>query len=1043
MLNRLYSHDDETKALIDTITGGAEKPIVNIPRKEKLHRGAADQLYNKVIIEFENDLSRTLAHAKEQLAGYLLGQYRSGEGYNYVLIASDLTNWKVFSIDVSQLDRLSELREDELNLIENLQSSFTLKDGKEDDFYFWLDRFLFRNEKQKAKLATIAESFGSQSLVFREAYVELQKYFQKVKDTGEIEVAYDQWKKTLSIAYDVFNDSADNFLIHTYLSVFAKMLAYEVISNDPYIEDEEVRGIIDGTIFHNLNIENFVEDDFFAWIKSEAARRELRSIFRAIAQELSLFDFSDVDEDILKGVYQELIDLDTRKRLGEYYTPDWLCERIVQEFDFKQTDKILDPACGSGSFLRAVIDKLKRDFPNAEIESINRQVHGIDIHPLSVQIAKTTVLLALGHAVRSARFPIHLNVILANTLLTPKGIQDMYGSELEMKIDKERLFLNAAIFDDARLFDTAVEVADELAKQTRGTAKSTIASFRKAIENRGQFCLVDDAIVSDYYRIYESFKTAKENDRDSIWKFIVQNLYKPYFMAGKFDYVIGNPPWFTYSSIRNESYQNTLDALARAYAVKPERAANYPHLEIAAIFLAYCSSFFLKEHGHIAFVLPRAFMSADHHDNTRRGIAEGVSLTKVWDLNDVAPLFRVPTCVLFAEKPSIWPGRKSDYVEAKEKNLRRYSGTGIPGTSFSGSLSVHNGNLHNAGPLLTERATTWFYIRQGGSSALSERRGGIEQRENPYKNLFKQGATIVPRTFYFVELNQEDPPDFRDRIVNIKSATEILCEAKAPWKNFTFDGRIESRFLFRTALSKSILPFALYKPNLIALPATIKLDEFGRKNIKLHSAKDLRDEGYLKAARWFAETERVWEDNRTERNESNTAVQYLNWQNKVTEQNLNENYLVLYNSSAVNANATIVKRDEIDLEFVVESKAYAFSTSIPNEAFYLAAILNSAAPNEMMKDFQTRGLFGPRDIHRKILDIYYPRFDASNKVHLELARLSETAHARASEFLALDPHRQNLTPRLLGRLRLEIKKHVKDELSGIDALVEKLIKPAA
>ena len=169
LLNRLYAHDDETKALIDVMTGGAERRIVNIPRKEKIHRGAADQLYNKIIIEFENDLSRTLAHAKEQLAGYLLGQYRSGEGSNYTLIASDLINWKVFSINVAQLDSLNRLSEHELELIENTQSSFTLKEGKEDDFYFWIDCFLFRQEKQKAKLATIAESFGSQSLVFREA----------------------------------------------------------------------------------------------------------------------------------------------------------------------------------------------------------------------------------------------------------------------------------------------------------------------------------------------------------------------------------------------------------------------------------------------------------------------------------------------------------------------------------------------------------------------------------------------------------------------------------------------------------------------------------------------------------------------------------------------------------------------------------------------------------------------------------------------------------------------------------------------------------
>ena len=103
----------------------------------------------------------------------------------------------------------------------------------------------------------------------------------------------------------------------------------------------------------------------------------------------------------------------------------------------------------------------------------------------------------------------------------------------------------------------------------------------------------------------------------------MQNLYKPYFLADKFDYVIGNPPWFTYSSIKNEEYQNILNDLAENYEVKPVKVANFPHLEIAAIFLAYCSNYFLKEKGTTAFVLPRSFFSADHHDNTRSGKANG------------------------------------------------------------------------------------------------------------------------------------------------------------------------------------------------------------------------------------------------------------------------------------------------------------------------------------------------------------------------------------------------------------------------------------
>jgi hypothetical protein len=113
LLHRLYPGDSEIQSIIDALSAGAEKTILNIPRHNKNHRGSADTLYNKIIIEFENDLKVSFKHAKEQLAGYMLGQFKSGEGYNYTLIASDFINWKVVVPDVSQLDILDTVQEHE------------------------------------------------------------------------------------------------------------------------------------------------------------------------------------------------------------------------------------------------------------------------------------------------------------------------------------------------------------------------------------------------------------------------------------------------------------------------------------------------------------------------------------------------------------------------------------------------------------------------------------------------------------------------------------------------------------------------------------------------------------------------------------------------------------------------------------------------------------------------------------------------------------------------------------------------------------------
>lgn len=1024
LLNRLYSSDSEIQKIIDKITLGAEATIVNIPRKDKLHRGSADTLYNNIIIEFENDLKISYKHAKEQLAGYLLGQFNSGEGYSFTLIASDFIHWRVLAPDIDCLENLDNIQEHELKLNEIQSASFELTETNTEDFYYWIDRFLFKEEKQKATLKSIEEAFGYQSPVFIESFRELNKWYQEAKKYGLIQVSFEQWHKFLSIAYGSFEARDSIFLIHTYLSVFSKMLAYSVVSNDEYIDDDEMRKILDGSVFHSFNLSNFVDNDFFHWVNGDRDYPKLKKVFRLIAQEISAFDFNNVNEDILKGVYQELIDLDTRHSLGEYYTPDWLCERIVNEFEFKKTDKILDPSCGSGSFLRAAIHRIRECNTDISVQEINHQIYGIDIHPLSVQIAKTTVLLSLGKELLKARKPVRLNIILANTLLAPEGVKDLFGSEFILHIDRDAYSINTQVLENVELFDNALDICEELSQQTIHKTIVDIGVFRDIFKQQtnGGY---NPQLIESFYKIYQGFKKVKEKGRDGIWKFIVSNLYKPYFLSNKFDYVIGNPPWFTYSSIKNEDYQNILDQLAIKYEIKPQKSANYPHLEIAAIFQSYCSSYFLNDSGKTAFVLPRAFFSADHHDNSRSGVAKGFRLLEVWDLNDVSPLFRIPSCVFFSEKAG---------EQRKSKN------SGINGRTFSGKLPVHNCHYDIAKEKLIETKLTWYYTKQGNSTAFSTHINTTSNKANPYKNRFKQGATIVPRAFYFVELNQQAPDDYSNRILNIKTADAIKSDAKAPWNNLNFTGRIESRFLFKTALAKSILPFALFKPSLVVLPIEITRDSDSNKKIHVFKSEDLMKKGFLYASKWFANAERIWEINRTEKNRKINAEDYLNWLNKLTDQNLNAKYMVLYNSSAKDANALVAQRDEIDFEFIVESVTYVFYTNNKDEAHFLAAVLNSTIPNLLMKDFQAKGLFGPRHVHKKILDVYFPLFNEKNKHHSKLASLSDICHRKAMEYLQQNTPETELSALALGKLRIEIKKHLLKELEIIDKIVKNLLK---
>lgn len=284
------------------------------------------------------------------------------------------------------------------------------------------------------------------------------------------------------------------------------------------------------------------------------------------------------------------------------------------------------------------------------------------------------------------------------------------------------------------------------------------------------------------------------------------------------------------------------------------------------------------------------------------------------------------------------------------------------------------------------------------------------------------------------------PPNWDDRLLTVNTAESIKTDAKAPWKGIEFNNkRLESRFLFRTALTKSILPFALYEPCLVALPVIIE-KENNQKKIKLFNVDDLRKEGYLNAATWFADVENIWKIHRTEKNGGISSIDYLNWQNKLSEQNLNQPYLVLYSASSKDANTTVVKREDLDLEFIIDKITYWFSTENLEEAYYLSAILNSETPNLMMKDFQSKGLFGARDVSKKILDIYYPRYDAEADSHRRLAELGQLCHERTAQYLRDFPPPSPLGGMQLGKLRLSIKRYLAKELKAIDVLVRKLIK---
>jgi type I restriction-modification system DNA methylase subunit len=1019
-----FAGDSAAQSLISKLTLGAEKVIANITRGGRQARGRADSQSETAIIEWEKDLTRTGEHAREQLEEYLEGNWRSGNEYQFVLIATDGIRWKQYAPDWStatgggfelgQKFRLKETR------------SFQLTQDTFEEFPFFLDEILFGSQPRVATLESIRFDFGDTSRVFINSINCLTKAAQDIEKQSELKVAFEQWRRFLSVAYGKFDDSPGMFLVHTYLSVFAKFIAYSVLAKQPIEGDETIKSILSGSAFHKLNIERFVEDDFFHWVGADGHFDELRPMFRQLRSVLADYDFTNVQEDVLKGVYQELIDLETRHALGEYYTPDWLCERVVSALDLKKSSRVLDPACGSGSFLRAVIARM-RSMGDLTATELADQVVGIDIHPLSVQITKTTLLLSLGDLVRNARHPVTLNVFLANSLLVPRGTADLFASNFRISIDNRDYVIDLKGLEGPGTFDSLITFCDDMVANDASPRPIPEARFTGAVHG---LLPPEHAreLPGQLYQIYKGMKKASVEGRDSIWKFILQNSYKPVFLSQRFDFVVGNPPWLTYASITNEEYQKHMMRISDDYGLLPKSQANNPHIEIAAIFVAHSTNYFLKPNGHLAFVLPRSFLSADHHHNTRSGGVEGVRIFGIWDLDEVSPVFRVPTCVLFATR------------SLDNETKRRPEPGGIAGLVLAGRLPKSQVHWKDAEPFLTSHSVRWHYTvlehKKSIRSAFSLKPQEAFLGSNAYEDKFAQGATIVPRNFFFVDLAQDvkDGMPLRERVLAIKTAQASDREAKAPWKGIKLEGRAEGQLLYRTAISKNIVPFVMVAPPLVALPV---LYDSAAGKYQVVTASRLLSAKCRYGNKWFLKAEEAWETHRTQRNGGTTLAAYLNHLNKLNSQDPKTKFLVLYTSSATDASAAVVRQHELDLPFVVDHKTYwcAFETEL--EAHYVCAFLNSGFANRKIKDFQSRGLYGPRDIHKLILKIPLPKFKAQSPDHEGLATLG-AACAIEAELLVSKMNVADMKPTVLGVVRSELRKVLAPKLARIDEHVERL-----
>jgi SAM-dependent methyltransferase len=386
------------------------------------------------------------------------------------------------------------------------------------------------------------------------------------------------------------------FSIHTYYALLMKLMAAEIVylygggkfyrsyiaELDDAFSREGVEGLRKalaelegGGVFRRLlNIENFLEGDYFSWYLDELDG-ELAEALAEVSRRLSDYEIAtpqlepEFARDLLKRLYQNLVPGELRHRLGEYYTPDWLANLLLDEGGLSYENilrmgegdplkplrlRVLDPACGSGTFLVLYISRLRRYAEERYLTDVLlgyllTNVIGYDLNPLAVLTARTNYLLAVADLLAYAKGPVELPVYLSDSIMIERETK-LEGNVYVLRTSGGEFSVPITVVEKGLLSSVLNEISRCLEN------KYSVDEFRKRLEFVFRF---ESGELEALARLYEVLLKLEQEGRNRVWVAIIRNAFAP-LLKGKFDYVVGNPPWVNWENLP-ESYREVSKSL--------------------------------------------------------------------------------------------------------------------------------------------------------------------------------------------------------------------------------------------------------------------------------------------------------------------------------------------------------------------------------------------------------------------------------------------------------------------------------------------------
>ena len=790
------------------------------------------------------------------------------------------------------------------------------------------------------------------------------------------------------------------FCLHTYFALLIKLISW--LSLSPYVGGKgphfgdlvqvphpELKSRLEhlerGGVFRDLGIRNFLEADFFGWYIGTWDDNLAVALHEVIAR-LSEYDPGTIEldpegtRDLLKKLYQFLIPREIRHDLGEYYTPDWLAQLALnrlesgepsQPYPGEPTARILDPACGSGTFLVLAIDSIRKRCsakglsPSLTLQAILRNVVGIDLNPLAVIAARANYILAILDLLPERETTdLSIPVYLADSVAIPTKATtlDSFGS-IRVLTAVGQFNIPAGIATSSRL-DAITSILDESVE-----SGSSVGSFLARVRDTLPKSVFEES-EGGLSRLYTRIEELHNDGLNGIWARILKNASAPLFIGDDFDYIVGNPPWINWESLP-EDYRSETKPLWFDYGLFPKSEGGMDTIlgrgkkDLSMLMTYAAADRHLKPKGVLSFVVTQTLFKTSGASRGFRRFRIGragphLGVRSVDDLSAIQPFEGATnrTSIMVLSK-----GIETKYPTAYVIWTKLSRTSVSPDSGLQEALSLLKFKLAAAIPSIPSTPTSsWLTGPPEVLDALQEVAGASDYRAREGVNT--GGANAV----FWVEKLRTLPGG----LTLCRNVTE-----GARRKVRQHEGPIESEVLYPLARGRDVSRWKAAA----SIYLLFAQDTATRKGIDLESMQSR----YPKAFSWL----KLFESQLGQR--KSQAVRHFGAGHAfytmfgVGEYTLSD-WKVVWPELSNEMSAAVIGPYE-GRPVLPDHTLVSVSTSTPREAHYLCAMLNSAPSRLLVKS----SIVMHADPHL-LEKVRVPKFNDKLDIDLELARLCERAH---------------------------------------------------